>query len=195
MHRSVNEVAYKIVYYGPGLSGKTTNLRRIRDIITPEHRGRLVTLCTRGERTVFFDFLPINFASVGNDRIRLHLYSVPGQAYYSLSRRVILDGADGIVFVADSQTERLDANLDSIEDLETNLESYGMDMSQLPTILQFNKRDLPSIVPIDELETQLNQHNWTTVESVAIGGSGPVETLKLMSSVIAREHVALLSRT
>ncbi len=193
MHRSVNEVAYKIVYYGPGLSGKTTNLRRIRDIITPEHRGRLVTLCTRGERTVFFDFLPINFASVGNDRIRLHLYSVPGQAYYSLSRRVILDGVDGIVFVAESLTERLDANLDSIEDLETNLESYGMDLSQLPTILQFNKRDLPSIAPLDELEMQLNRHNWSTVESVAIGGSGPVETLKLMSSVIARQHVDLLS--
>lgn len=193
MHRSVNEVAYKIVYYGPGLSGKTTNLRRIRDIITPEHRGRLVTLCTRGERTVFFDFLPINFASIGNDRIRLHLYSVPGQAYYSLSRRVILDGVDGIIFVADSQTERLDANLDSIEDLESNLESYGMDLLQLPTILQFNKRDLPSISPLDELEKQLNRHNWSTVESIAIGGSGPVETLKLMSAVIARHHVDQLS--
>jgi signal recognition particle receptor subunit beta len=193
MHRSVNEVAYKIVYYGPGLSGKTTNLRRIRDIITPEYRGRLVTLCTRGERTVFFDFLPINFATIGNDRIRLHLYSVPGQAYYSLSRRVILDGVDGVVFVADSQTERLDANLDSIEDLETNLESYGMDLAQLPTILQFNKRDLPSIAPLDELEKQLNRHDWAMVESVAIGGSGPVETLKLMSAVIAKQHVDLLS--
>ncbi len=193
MHRSVNEVAYKIVYYGPGLSGKTTNLRRIRDIITPEHRGRLVTLCTRGERTVFFDFLPINFATIGNDRIRLHLYSVPGQAYYSLSRRVILDGVDGVVFVADSQTERLDANLDSIEDLETNLESYGLDMTKLPTILQFNKRDLPSITPLDELEKQLNRHSWETVESVAIGGSGPVETLKLMSAIIAKQHVDLLS--
>ncbi len=193
MHRSVNEVAYKIVYYGPGLSGKTTNLRRIRDIITPEYRGRLVTLCTRGERTVFFDFLPINFATIGNDRIRLHLYSVPGQAYYSLSRRVILDGVDGVVFVADSQTERLDANLDSIEDLESNLESYGMDLEQLPTILQFNKRDLPSITPLNELEKQLNRHNWESVESVAIGGSGPVETLKLMSAVIAKQHVDLLS--
>lgn len=193
MHRSVNEVAYKIVYYGPGLSGKTTNLRRIRDIITPEHRGRLVTLCTRGERTVFFDFLPINFATIGNDRIRLHLYSVPGQAYYSLSRRVILDGVDGVVFVADSQTERLDANLDSIEDLESNLESYGLDMTKLPTILQFNKRDLPSITPLDELDKQLNRHSWETVESVAIGGSGPVETLKLMSAVIAKQHADLLS--
>ena len=193
MHRSVNEVAYKIVYYGPGLSGKTTNLRSIRDIITPEYRGRLVTLCTRGERTVFFDFLPINFATIGNDRIRLHLYSVPGQAYYSLSRRVILDGVDGVVFVADSQIERLDANLDSIEDLESNLESYGMDLAQMPTILQFNKRDLPSITPLDELEKQLNRHNWATVESVAIGGSGPVETLKLISAVIAKQHVDLLS--
>ncbi len=193
MHRSVNEVAYKIVYYGPGLSGKTTNLRRIRDIITPEYRGRLVTLCTRGERTVFFDFLPINFATIGNDRIRLHLYSVPGQAYYSLSRRVILDGVDGVVFVADSQTERLDANLDSIEDLENNLKSYGMDLENMPTILQFNKRDLPSIASLDELEKQLNRHNWATVESVAIGGSGPVETLKLISAVIAKQHLEQLS--
>lgn len=188
MHRSVNEVAYKIVYYGPGLSGKTTNLRRIRDMITPDNRGRLVTLCTRGERTVFFDFLPINFASIGNDRIRLHLYSVPGQAYYSLSRRVILDGVDGIVFVADSQSERMDANLDSIEDLDRNLKSYDIDVSGIPAILQFNKRDLPSIDSVDELNKKLNRYDWATMESVAIGGSGPVETLKMMSVKIARQH-------
>lgn len=193
MHRSVNEVAYKIVYYGPGLSGKTTNLRRIRDIIAPEHRGRLVTLCTRGERTVFFDFLPINFASIGNDRVRLHLYSVPGQAYYSLSRRVILDGVDGIVFVADSQTERMDASMDSIEDLETNLESYGLELSAIPTVLQFNKRDLPSISSVEHMDKLLNRYEWSSIESVAIGGSGPVETLKLMAVKIAKQHAGLLS--
>ena len=114
MHRSGNEVAYKIVYYGPGLSGKTTNLRGIRDFIAPENRGRLVTLCTRGERTVFFDFLPINFANIDSTRVKLHLYSVPGQAYYALSRRVILDGVDGLVFVADSQSERSDANVNTM---------------------------------------------------------------------------------
>jgi len=193
MHRSVNEVAYKIVYYGPGLSGKTTNLRKVRDLISPEHRGRLVTLCTRGERTVFFDFLPVNFATIGNDRVRLHLYSVPGQAYYSLSRRVILDGVDGIVFVADSQTERMDANLDSIEDLLGNLESYGLDLSTIPTVLQFNKRDLPSITPVDTMEKLLNRFEWDSIESVAIGGLGPVETLKLMSVKIALRHSGLLS--
>ena len=193
MHRSVNEVAYKIVYYGPGLSGKTTNLRRIRDIIAPEHRGRLVTLCTRGERTVFFDFLPINFASIGNDRVRLHLYSVPGQAYYSLSRRVILDGVDGIVFVADSQTERMDASVDSIEDLETNMESYGLELSNIPTVLQFNKRDLPSIASTSHMDKLLNRYEWLTIESVAIGGSGPVETLKMIASQIAKQHAGLLS--
>ncbi|MCD4776248.1 MAG: gliding-motility protein MglA [Candidatus Aegiribacteria sp.] len=193
MHRSVNEVAYKIVYYGPGLSGKTTNLRRIRDIIAPEHRGRLVTLCTRGERTVFFDFLPVNYASIGNDRVRLHLYSVPGQAYYSLSRRVILDGVDGLVFVADSQTERMDANLDSIEDLDNNLESYGLELSGIPTILQFNKRDLPSISSVEHMENLLNRYDWPGIESVAIGGSGPLETLKMMSSIIAKQHSGLLS--
>ena len=193
MHRSVNEVAYKIVYYGPGLSGKTTNLRRIRDIIGPEHRGRLVTLCTRGERTVFFDFLPINFASIGNDRVRLHLYSVPGQAYYSLSRRVILDGVDGIVFVADSQIERMDASEDSIEDLETNMESYGLELSSIPTVLQFNKRDLPSIASTEKMEKLLNRYEWSSIESVAIGGAGPVETLKLMAAKIAKQHAGLLS--
>lgn len=193
MHRSVNEVAYKIVYYGPGLSGKTTNLRRIRDLIAPEHRGRLVTLCTRGERTVFFDFLPVNFASIGNDRVRLHLYSVPGQAYYSLSRKVILDGVDGIIFVADSQTERMDANLDSLEDLENNLDSYGLKLSDVPSVLQFNKRDLPSIAPVEEMEEMLNRYGWPSMESVAIGGSGPVETLKIMSVIIAKQHSGLLS--
>ncbi len=193
MHRSVNEVAYKIVYYGPGLSGKTTNLRRLRDIIAPEHRGRLVTLCTRGERTVFFDFLPINFATVGNDRIRLHLYSVPGQAYYSLSRRVILDGVDGIVFVADSQTERMDASVNSIEDLEANLESYGLELTKVPTVLQFNKRDLPSIASTEHMEKLLNRYDWPSIESVAIGGTGPMETLKMIASFIAKRHAGLLS--
>ncbi|MFO8183539.1 MAG: ADP-ribosylation factor-like protein [Candidatus Aegiribacteria sp.] len=193
MHRSVNEVAYKIVYYGPGLSGKTTNLRRIRDLIAPEHRGRLVTLCTRGERTVFFDFLPVNFASIGNDRVRLHLYSVPGQAYYSLSRKVILDGVDGIIFVADSQTERMDANVDSMEDLESNLDSYGLKLSDVPSVLQFNKRDLPSIASVEEMEQLLNRYGWPSIESVAIGGSGPVETLKIMSVIIAKQHSGLLS--
>ncbi|MBN2586702.1 MAG: hypothetical protein JXA64_00945 [Candidatus Fermentibacteraceae bacterium] len=193
MHRSVNEVAYKIVYYGPGLSGKTTNLKRVRDLIAPEHRGRLVTLCTRGERTVFFDFLPINFASIGNDRVRLHLYSVPGQAYYSLSRKVILDGVDGIIFVADSQGERMDANVDSLEDLENNLESYGLKLSDVPSVLQFNKRDLPSIASTEHMEELLNRYRWPSIESVAIGGSGPIETLKIMSVIIAKQHAGLLS--
>ncbi|MBD3278927.1 MAG: gliding-motility protein MglA [Candidatus Aegiribacteria sp.] len=193
MHRSVNEVAYKIVYYGPGLSGKTTNLRRIRDIISPEHRGRLVTLCTRGERTVFFDFLPINFASIGNDRVRLHLYSVPGQAYYALSRKVILDGVDGLIFVADSQSERMEANLDSVDDLESNLNSYGIKLEDIPTVLQFNKRDLPSIEPVDKMDKMLNRYTWPSIESVAIGGSGPVKTLKIMSRIIAKQHAGLIS--
>lgn len=162
-------------------------------MIAPEHRGRLVTLCTRGERTVFFDFLPVNFASIGNDRVRLHLYSVPGQAYYSLSRKVILDGVDGIIFVADSQTERMDANLDSLEDLENNLDSYGLKLSDVPSVLQFNKRDLPSIAPVEEMEEMLNRYGWPSMESVAIGGSGPVETLKIMSVIIAKQHSGLLS--
>jgi len=191
MHRSGNDVAYKIVYYGPGLSGKTTNLRGIRDLVAPENRGRLVTLCTRCERTVFFDFLPVNFARIADTRVKLHLYSVPGQAYYALSRRVILDGVDGVVFVADSQRERTEANLNTMDDLEHNLSSYGLDSGRIPLVLQFNKRDLPGIMPVDEMNRDLNRHNWPTVESVARGGSGPTETLKEIARVMARRHGAL----
>ena len=189
MHSSGDEVAYKIVYYGPGLSGKTTNLRRLRDFIAPENRGRLVTLCTKGERTVFFDFLPINFAVIRGRKVRLHLYSVPGQAYYALSRKVILEGVDGLVFVADSQTERFEANLDTMDDLRMNLEAYGLTMDSIPTVMQYNKRDLPGIDPIDKLEEKLNSHDWPSIESVALGGQGPAETLKMISAVMARRHV------
>jgi len=192
MHRSGNDVAYKIVYYGPGLSGKTTNLRGIRDLVAPENRGRLVTLCTRCERTVFFDFLPVNFARIGDTRGKLHLYSVPGQAYYALSRRVILDGVDGIVFVADSQKERTEANLNTMDDLEHNLSSYGLDAGRIPLVLQFNKRDLPGIMPVEQMSRDLNRHGWPTVESVALGGSGPTETLKEIARVMARRHGALV---
>jgi signal recognition particle receptor subunit beta len=189
MHSSGDEVAYKIVYYGPGLSGKTTNLRRIRDFIAPENRGRLVTLCTKGERTVFFDFLPVNFAVIKGRKIRFHLYSVPGQAYYALSRKVILEGVDGVVFVADSQVERFEANLDTMDDLERNLDAYGLTMSSLPIIMQYNKRDLPGVDSIEKLDKELNRHGWPAVESVALGGQGPAETLKLISAIIARRHV------
>lgn len=192
MHRSGNDVAYKIVYYGPGLSGKTTNLRGIRDLVAPENRGRLVTLCTRCERTVFFDFLPVNFARIGDTRVKLHLYSVPGQAYYALSRRVILDGVDGIVFVADSQKERTEANLNTMDDLEHNLSSYGLDAGRIPLVLQLNKRDLPGIMPVEQMSRDLNRHGWPMVESVALGGSGPTETLKEIARVMARRHGALV---
>lgn len=189
MHSSGEEVAYKIVYYGPGLSGKTTNLRRIRDFIAPENRGRLVTLCTRGERTVFFDFLPVNFATIQGQRVRLHLYSVPGQAYYSLSRKVILDGVDGLVFVADSQIERMEANQNTLEDMERNISSYGFSLDDIPMVMQFNKRDLPGIIPVEDLQASLNKRSWITVESVALGGQGPAETLKLISEIIASKHI------
>jgi hypothetical protein len=191
MHRSGSEVAYKIVYYGPGLSGKTTNLRRIRDLIAPEHRGRLVTLCTRGERTVFFDFLPVDFAWIKGSNVRLHLYSVPGQAYYALSRRVILDGLDALVFVADSQVERMDANVDTLDDLEQNLQSFSLSLSMIPVVLQYNKRDLPGIAPVEQMDRLLNRHGWPTVEAVALGGGGPSETLKLIAAMMARRHARL----
>lgn len=188
MHQSGNEIAYKVVYYGPGLSGKTTNLRRIRDFISPDHRGKLVTLCTRGDRTVFFDFLPVNFARIGDFNIRLHLYSVPGQAYYSLSRKVILEGVDALIFVADSQIERIDANLNSLDDLQHNLSENGLTYSSIPIVLQLNKRDLPAIMTVEDLKVQLGAHTWKTVESVALGGTGPLESLKMISIIIAELH-------
>jgi signal recognition particle receptor subunit beta len=157
MHRSGNDVAYKIVYYGLAFSGKTTNLRA-QGSCRPGEQSRLVTLCTRCERTVFFDFLPVNFARIGDTRVKLHLYSVPGQAYYALSRRVILDGVDGIVFVADSQKERSEANLNTMDDLEHNLASYGLDSGKIPLVLHSTNAKPSGIMPVEQMSRDLNRH-------------------------------------
>src|SRR5512136_3270776 len=146
-----HEINCKIVYYGPGLGGKTTNLKYVYGITSPENRGKMISLATETERTLFFDFLPIDLGQIRNYSTRFHLYTVPGQVFYDASRKLILRGVDGVVFVADSQEERLDANLEALDNLQENLKEHGYDFKKIPYVLQLNKRDLPSALPIDQL--------------------------------------------
>ena len=180
------EIDAKIVYYGPGISGKTTNLQFIHQHLKPEQRGKMVSLATDEERTLFFDFLPIELESVRGFRTRFHLYTVPGQVYYGATRRAVLTGADGIIFVADSQRDRMEDNLISIKDLEENLHYYGRKVETLPLILQYNKRDLPNVLPIDELNSKINRLNVPYFESVAILGKGVFETLTMMCRMVLK---------
>jgi mutual gliding-motility protein MglA len=172
------EINCKIVYYGPGLGGKTTNLQHLYEITGAANRGKLVSLATETERTLFFDFLPIDLGQIRGLRTRFHLYTVPGQVFYDASRRLILRGVDGVVFVADSQEERLDANLESIANLEQNLREHGFDLQKIPYVLQLNKRDLPNAMPVAQLERQLQFKAEPVFEAVARTGTGVVETLK-----------------
>ena len=172
------EINCKIVYYGPGLGGKTTNLQYLYDITSAENKGKLVSLATETERTLFFDFLPIDLGQIRGLRTRFHLYTVPGQVFYDASRKLILRGVDGVVFVADSQEERLDANLESISNLELNLKEHGFDLGKIPYVLQLNKRDLPNSMPADQLTRLLLVKGEPVFEAVAKDGIGVVETLK-----------------
>ncbi len=172
------ELIAKIVYYGPGLGGKTTNLKYIFDHTSPSSRGELVTLNTQGDRTLYFDVLPLNLGTIKGYRIRFQLYTVPGQVFYSESRKIILRGVDGIVFVADSQRERMDANIESIEDLQENLRQYNYSFATMPYVLQLNKRDLSSAVPVEEMKKLLVMKGEPVVEAIAIRGVGVMETLK-----------------
>lgn len=174
------EINLKIVYYGPGLSGKTTNLEYIYGQIDPSLRGELVTLKTREERTLFFDFLQLEFGTIKGMRPKFNLYTVPGQVYYAQSRRIILRGVDGVVFVADSQRGRMIENLDSLLDLEENLISDDKTLEDFPWILQYNKRDLPEIYSVNELDTKLNFLKVPATQAVANQGNGVVESLKLI---------------
>ena len=172
------EVSCKIVYCGPGLGGKTTNLLQIRDRIPAGSRGKLVSLATRGDRTLFFDFLPMDLGQIKGYTTRFHLYTVPGQVQYEASRKLILRGADGIIFVADSQRERLDANIESLYDLERSLNKQGMELAKLPTVIQYNKRDLDLICDLTVMERELNPLRFPQFEAIAIQGEGVVDTLK-----------------
>jgi mutual gliding-motility protein MglA len=180
------EINCKLVYYGPGLGGKTTNLEYVYNKVSPDTRGKLISLATEQERTLFFDFLPVDLGSIRGFKTRFHLYTVPGQVYYNASRRLILKGVDGLVFVADSQAERMDANIAALENLYENLADYGYDAAQLPIVLQWNKRDLPSAVPVDELRRQLNPMGLHEHEAVAVSGAGVFDTLKAVSKLVLK---------
>lgn len=184
---TTKEINYKIVYYGPGLSGKTTNIQHVYEGTQQDRRGRIVSLSTENERTLFFDFLPLNVGDMKGYRTRFHLYTVPGQTFYELSQEFILRGVDGIVFVADSQPERMEANLESFEALEKNLDKQGYDIHKLPLVFQYNKRDLPDAVRLSELESTFNSMKRPQIEAVASKGEGVMETLQTVCSLIVKE--------
>ena len=175
------EINCKIVYYGAGLGGKTSNLQWIFDQTVGKTGGKMISLATEADRTLFFDFLPLDLGTVRGFKTRFHLYTVPGQVFYEASRKLILRGVDGVVFVADSQAERMDANHESLENLQENLKEYGYDFAEMPYVHQLNKRDLPSVMGVDELSQALNKKEETVLEAVAINGTGVFETLREVS--------------
>jgi len=181
------EINCKIVYYGPGLCGKTTNIQWIHESANPEKRGKLVSLATETDRTLFFDFLPLDMGMVKGFKVRFHLYTVPGQVFYDASRKLILRGCDGVIFVADSQRARMEANIESIANLATNLKDNGFDIRTIPYVLQLNKRDMPTAAPMAEMEDLLRFRNEPIVEAVASRGVGVIETLKACARQILME--------
>lgn len=184
LNYSTREINFKIVYYGPGLSGKTTNIKTIYEKVKKDNKGKLVSLATETERTLFFDFFPLDLGTVKGYKVKFHLYTVPGQIYYSSSRKLIMKGVDGIVFVADSQRERFEANFESLSDMLENLRDYNIDFETMPYILQLNKRDLPNITPANELINALRKKDEPVIEAMALKGDGVVETLKGISKLI-----------
>ncbi|MGB0646184.1 MAG: GTP-binding protein [Bradymonadia bacterium] len=187
INHPAQEINCKIVYYGPGLCGKTTNLHYLHANTNPESKGKMFSLETDTERTLFFDFLPLSFGKIRGFRTRFQLYTVPGQVFYNASRKVILKGVDGIVFVADSDPDRFEANLESLDTLNQNLIAHGYSLEQIPHVTQYNKRDLDAVVEVNFLRQSLNIHGVTDFEASAISGQGVVDTLKSVSkSVLAR---------
>jgi len=181
------EINCKIVYYGPGLGGKTTNLQFIYERTSPSNKGQLISLATETDRTLFFDFLPLDLGTVRGFRTRFHLYTVPGQVFYDASRKLILKGVDGVIMVADSQEMRMDANLEALDNLKINLRENGFDLATIPYALQLNKRDLPNLVSFDEMHKQLNVKGEPTFEAVAPKGSGVFETLKAVAKLVLQD--------
>jgi len=184
---SAREINIKLVYYGPGLCGKTTNLQYIYQKSSPDTKGKMISLATETERTLFFDFLPLSLGDIRGFKTRFHLYTVPGQVFYDASRKLILKGVDGVVFVADSQLERMDANLESWDNLKDNMAEHGYDLTKVPSVIQYNKRDLPSAVPTEELRAAINEFNLPDFDAVATTGFGVFPTLKAIAKVVLRE--------
>lgn len=184
---SAREINCKIVYYGPGLCGKTTNLQHIYGKTNPEAKGKMISLATETERTLFFDFLPLSLGEIKGFKTRFHLYTVPGQIFYDASRKLILKGVDGIIFVADSQVERMDANMESIENMKVNLIEQGFNLDNIPFVIQYNKRDVPDPIPVEEMRKVLNVTNVPDFEGCAMNGDGVFETLKAVVKLVLAE--------
>lgn len=184
INHNAKEIHCKIVYYGPSLSGKTTNIQWVYQQSNDSQDKKLVALNTDIERTLFFDFLPLNIGEIRGFKTRFHLYTVPGQVIYDASRKLILKGLDGVIFVADSQSERMEENLQSLKNLERNLEAQGYDIKEIPLIMQYNKRDLPSALPLSQLRLELNPYNAPEFEAVASEGRGVMESLNTVAKSI-----------
>ena len=183
---STREITSKIVYYGPGRSGKTTNLQYIHGQVPEDRRGRMVSLATETDRTLFFDFLPLDLGTISGFQTRFQLYTVPGQVYYDATRKLVLQGADGVVFVADSQRAQRDENVESFRNLQVNLLEQGVDPRTIPIVIQYNKRDLPDVMSLDEMDDLLNYRDLPRFEAQALGGIGVFDTLKGISELVLR---------
>jgi mutual gliding-motility protein MglA len=181
---STREITCKVVYYGPGRSGKTSNLQYVHAFLPEERKGPMVSLATETDRTLFFDFLPLDLGTISGFRTRMQLYTVPGQVYYNATRKLVLRGADGVVFVADSQPEQFDDNIESLRNLHENLLEEDIDLRGFPTVLQYNKRDLPGVVPIAALDDELNFRNVPSFPAAAVTGEGVFETLRSISLLV-----------
>jgi mutual gliding-motility protein MglA len=184
---SSREINCKIVYYGPGLCGKTTNLQYVYARTSPEAKGKMISLATETERTLFFDFLPLSLGEIRGFKTRFHLYTVPGQVFYDASRKLILKGVDGVVFVGDSQIERMEANLESVENLRVNLGEQGYDLNRIPYVVQYNKRDLPNVATVEELHRFINPRGVPEFQAVAPTGVGVFDTLKAVAKLVLTE--------
>lgn len=186
---SAKEITLKVVYYGPGMSGKTTNLQQLHSILPPETRGRLISLATEGDRTLFFDFLPVDMGKINDFNIRFQLYTVPGQVKYSATRRLVLKGADAVVFIADSQRQLKEQNIGSLQDMRENLKANNIDPYDIPVVFQYNKRDLGDIMGTDELNADLNTYNAPFFDAVAVESRGVRETFDEITNILMRHIV------
>lgn len=187
VNHTTREINAKIVYYGPGLSGKTTNIHFIYHRISPNQRGKLISLATETDRTLFFDFLPVELGTIKNYKVRFHLYTVPGQVFYNATRKLVLKGADGVIFVADSQRTMLDANLESLANLHDNFSDMGIDLTDFPVVLQYNKRDLPDVMTLQEMSSRLNPRMVPFYEAVASKGDGVLKTFAAISKLVLQD--------
>ena len=184
---AAREINCKIVYYGAGLGGKTTNLQHIYKTTAEQQKGKMISLATETERTLFFDFLPLSLGEIRGFKTRFHLYTVPGQVFYDASRKLILKGVDGVVFVVDSQVERMEANIESLDNLRTNLQEQGYNLDKIPYVVQYNKRDLPNAAPLEELRSLLNPNKVPDFSGIASTGDGVFDTLKAVAKLVLTE--------